>query len=192
MAERSRSWRRLSPSSRRGKWQRRHSSLAARRPGLARAPVKVAILGVLVGGFVALAAAPALAQQAQPRGPGSPARFLARVVRLLVANRFADAWVSLNPTDQAIAPLPGYVACESQRPIPARLVSLRVVRVSRDRIGVAVTFVLRLRAPAVPDVLVVRMTRHAVLVKHRWTWILSASRRLLYRKGCSPPPGPPA
>jgi hypothetical protein len=113
---------------------------------------------------------------------GSPARFLSHVVRLLVANRYADAWQSLDPADQALAPEPVYVACESLSPIPGSLVSIRAVHVGHDRTGVAVRFRLRIAEAGLTTT--VALTAHAVVSGQRWAWILPPARRALYREGC--------
>jgi hypothetical protein len=127
--------------------------------------------------------------KAQP--PASPIRFLAGVVRLLAANRYAEAWTSLNPEQQAVAPLEAYVSCESASPIPGKLVSLEALRVGHDRTGVAVTFALRIAGSPVPEGVRVVLTAHAVAVGDRWTWILPAARLQLYRShACGYPPAP--
>jgi hypothetical protein len=145
-------------------------------------------------GLLAAAATAAVLGFAWPRSSfaESPARFLAGVIRLLAANRYEEAWSSLSPVDQSIAPRAVYVACESQSPIPGHLASLRVLRIGRDRIGVAVTFALRIAGGAPPAVERVVVTVHAVRNGHRWAWILPAARRALYRSGCGLSPGPAA
>ena len=67
---------------------------------------------------------------------GRRADFLMRIVQLLAANRYAEAWPSLNPLQQSIAPLQTYVACESLSPVPGHLVSLRTMRVRRETVRV--------------------------------------------------------
>ena len=142
------------------------------------------------------AAAPARPELSRP--PGAPAAFLAQIVRLLAANRYAEAWPSLNPLQQSIAPLPTYVACESQSPIPGQLVSLRTLHVRREPVrvlpeqppvpSIAATFVLRIAGAAVPEGVPVVLTAHAVAVGTHWTWILPPARLRLYREGCGTDP----
>ncbi len=153
---------------------------------------KLAGFTVAIGLSVAVLAGAGVASSAPRRPHGSPVRFLSHVVRLLVANRYAEAWKSLAPADQKLAPAPVYVACESQTPVPGRLVSLRTLHVGRDRIGVAVRFRLRIADVAVPRGETVLLTAHAVVAGHRWAWILPPARRTLYRQGCDLgyPPGP--
>ena len=139
-------------------------------------------LTVLAGAGVAASA---------PHKPhGSPVRFLSHVVRLLVANRYADAWQSLDPADRQLAPEPVYVACESLTPIPGRLASLRALHVGHDRVGVAVRFRLRIAEAGFTTTVV--LTAHAVVAGRRWAWILPPARRALYRDGCGlgDPPTP--
>ncbi len=126
--------------------------------------------------------------RAQPQT--SPVRFLAGVIRLLAANRYAEAWTSLNPRQQAVATRDLYVSCESASPIPGRLVSLRALGVGRDRAGIAVTFALRIAGAPVPEGVRVVLTAHAVAAGGRWTWILPPARLQRYRTGScgySPP-----
>ena len=92
--------------------------------------VLVAALVSAVGIVAAGSAASTRHVHSQPAG--SPAVFLAKIVRLLAANRYAEAWPSLNSLQQAIAPLQAYVACESQTPVPGQLVSLHVLAVRHE------------------------------------------------------------
>jgi len=128
----------------------------------------------------------------RPMHAERPAPFLAGVIRLLAANRYDDAWNSLEPSDQSLAPRAVYVACESQSPIPGHLASLRVLHVGRDRIGAAVTFALRIASQSPPATVRVVVTAHSVRRHHTWAWMLPPSRRALYRHGCGNAPGPPA
>jgi hypothetical protein len=127
-----------------------------------------------------------------PRPEGSPAHFLSRIVRLLVANRYSEAWRWLDPADQKLAPEPVYVTCESLTPVLGRLVSLRTLHVGHDRIGVAVRFRLRIADEAQMLETTVLITAHAVVAPGRWAWILPQARRTLYRNGCDlgSPPNP--
>lgn len=136
----------------------------------------------------------ATAQRERRQPAGSPAAFLTQIVRLIVANRYAQAWVSLNPRQQARAPLDTYVACEAQSPIPGHLTSLRILRVRHELVqivpdqapvaGTAVTFAFRLAGAAVPEGVPVVLTAHAVAEGARWTWIVPPARLQRYRNGC--------
>ena len=151
---------------------------------------KLAALVATLSLSLAVLAGAGVAASTTAKPHGSPVRFISHVVRLLVANRYADAWPSLNPADQALAPEPVYVACESQSPIPGRLVSLLVLHVGRDRIGVAVRFRLRIAVGALATS--VPLTAHAVVSGQRWAWVPPPARQALYRAGCGlgEPPTP--
>lgn len=145
-------------------------------------------------GLVAAAVAAIAVGFAWPRQHAgeTPAHFLGGVIRLLAANRYDEAWASLSPNDKALAPRSVYVACESRSPIPGHLTSLHVLGVGHDRIGVAVTFALRIAGGAsLPTVRVV-LTAHAVRAGHRWAWVFPPARRAVYRNGCGLPGSPPA
>ena len=134
--------------------------------------------------------------------------FSAKIVRLLAANRYAEAWPSLNPMQQAIAPLQTYEACESQTPVPGQLISLRVLAVRHEPAWVlpdqaplastAVTFALRIAGTPVPGGVRIELTAHAVAAGPRLTWIMPLARLQLYTQGCGSaasasalsPPGP--
>jgi hypothetical protein len=138
------------------------------------------------------AAAPTPPVHSQPAG--SPAAFLTKIVRLLAANRYAEAWPSLNPLQQSIAPLQTYVACESQTPIPGHLVSLHILRTRHEPAAVlpdqpplsstAVTFALRIAGTPAPGGVQIVLTAHAIAEGQRWTWIMPPARLQLYTQGC--------
>jgi hypothetical protein len=115
--------------------------------------------------------------------------FLASVLRLQLADRYEEAWPTLDSADRSLAPRTTYVACESARAVPARLLSLRVLHVGREGVAlppgrtvpsVAVTFALRL-ATAYGG-LRLEVTRHAVREDGRWTWVLAPAQRARYRR----------
>jgi hypothetical protein len=159
----------------------------------ARSPRRTALAVLLaaaaIGGIAALPQASSPARATRPAGATA---FLAGVIRLIAANHYAQAWQTLDPTDQRIAPEDAYVACESQTPIPGTLVSLRTLRVRPERIGIAATFALRISGAALPEGVRVVLTAHAVDADGRWAWILPRSRRALYRSGCGYRPAPSA
>ena len=139
------------------------------------------------------AAAPTPFVHSQPAG--SPATFLTKIVRLLAANRYAEAWPFLNPEQQSVAPLQTYVACESQSPIPGHLVSLRLLHIRHEPVQVlpesppvpstAVTFALLIANNSTPHEAVrIVLTAHAIAVASYWTWIMPPARLQLYRQGC--------
>jgi hypothetical protein len=119
--------------------------------------------------------------------------FLSRVVRLIAANRYPEAWRSLNPVDQDAAPLERYVACESLTPVPGHLASLQVLAVANRPVrltsvaaaipSVEVTFRIVLAGAVVPEGVVVTHAVHAVAWHGRWTWILPRARVETYSNG---------
>ena len=136
----------------------------------------VALLGVVT--------APAAA--ARP----AASTFIERVVRQLVNNDYAHAWLSLHPAQQQLVPQAQYVRCELQAPVAGRLVWIKVVRVVDARFtvggvtgkvaGKAVTVRLKLVDEAGGGSVVVTHTAHAVWAGGRWRWILPARRIGLY------------
>lgn len=145
---------------------------------------KLAGFATVLALSLALLVGAGVASSAPRRPPGGPVRFLSHVVRLLAANRYAQAWKSLAPADQKLAPETAYVACESLTPVPGHLASLRTLHVGHDRIGVAVRFRLRIAEEGLQEATTVLLTAHAVVAGRRWAWILPPARRALYRQGC--------
>jgi hypothetical protein len=135
---------------------------------------------------IVMSSAAARGQTAHPQPAGPPAKFLAHIVRLLAANRYTEAWPSLNPLQQAIAPLQTYTACESQSPIPGHLIALRILAVHHEPASVlpdqppvastAVTFAFRIAGAPVPGGVRIVLRAHAVAVGPRWTWIMPLAR----------------
>ena len=138
--------------------------------------VTVALLGL---------AAPA-ATAARP----AASTFIKGVVRQIVRNDYAHAWLSLHPAQQQLVPQDEYVRCEQQTPVAGRLVWIKVVRVADARFtvggvkgrvaGKAVTVRLKLVDDVGGAAVVVTHTAHVVWVGGRWRWILPAARIGLY------------
>ena len=165
--------------------------------------VVVALVAAGAVAAIALAHRPhreARTLQAQRMRTPAPV-FLATVVKLLFANRYASAWASLNPAHQAVAPRAEYVACEQQSPIRLHLVSLKVLAVRHERVrlvshgrrtdSVAVAFdaLLSKKGSRYP----VLLHLHAVSAGSQWTWILPRARYALYRSnGCASPTAQPS
>ncbi len=152
----------------------------------------------LIAVAIAAADAAVLARGAGAARPPEAATFAERVVRLVAANRYAEAWQRLYPAHQQLAPQPEYVRCELLSPIPGRLRSVRILHVRNERVhvpgeaepvdGAAVK--VRLVITGLADV-VVTHTLHAVRVDGRWAWILPQSRYSQYLYGHCPD-GPPS
>jgi hypothetical protein len=146
------------------------------------------ILLITVLGLIFTAPASAAEQQ-------RPVPFLKGVVSELVANDYANAWLSLHPAHQAVAPEADYVACEQLSPVAGRLKSLVATRTQRKLIavagldqkvrGVVVTFRLRLVDPSGAS-MAFALSTATVKVDGRWVWMLPRARYELYKNGsCS-------
>jgi hypothetical protein len=120
--------------------------------------------------------------------------FLSHVVRLIAANDHASAYPLLHPAQRQLVNAIDYVNCEQLSPYPGKLRSLRVLRITQERIHVAgttagrvpstaVTFKLQLTASLHREPATFDLTAHAVSVSGRWAWILSARRLALDRSG---------
>ncbi len=157
-----------------------------------------AALGVIFCNGAALVAAAAFTAAAHVAAPReNPAVFATRIVQLIAENRYADAWTSLYPAHQQVAPRAIYVGCERRSPIPGHLASVHVLRVydapaalGGGRFVHSEAVVMRIEisageAVAMPPV-VVKHTLHAVPVHGRWRWILPAWRLEEYRAGHCP------
>ena len=157
-----------------------------------------AALGVIFCSGAALAAAAGFTAAARVTAPReNPAVFATRIVQLIAENRYADAWTSLYPAHQQVAPRKVYVGCELRSPIPGHLASVHVLRIydtpaalGGGRFAPSKAVVMRIEisageALAAPPV-VVNNTVHAVPVHGRWRWILPAWRLEEYRAGHCP------
>jgi hypothetical protein len=151
----------------------------------------------LVAGVVVLAAAGCGSNDARPKE--SPKIAALRVVDRIVHNRYAEAWGDLHSVDQNVAPLAAYVACETRSPVVARPLSVKVVSVNDESVGLGDGKFLDSTSVDV------RMTFagnfklvhsvHLVAEDGKWKWILPSWRYRDYRAGTcptaqSPPPSP--
>lgn len=139
---------------------------------------------------------------ASPGTPSSsPATFALSVVRVVIANDYADAWGMLVDVERASVPRGLYVACERQSPIPGRLARARVtgLRVTSLSVpgrpgpasGYAVTVETTIAVRG-GDVVTTQMTIPIVLEAGRFAWILHADRYDAYRHGHCVGQAPPA
>lgn len=128
-----------------------------------------------------------------PLSNASAARFFLAEVADKVHGDWEQAWESLYPAHQRVAPRAVFVPCEQALPFAAPLESLRIVRVraaavrvpgaARPIPGVAVTAAVELRWFGPRDPIVFRHAFHLVPVDGRWTWLLSPARYRLYAHG---------
>lgn len=128
-----------------------------------------------------------------------PGRFAVKVVNLLVANHYAQAWGDLHPEDQRVAPLSEYVGCETRTPILARPRAIKVLTIRGESVGLGNGKFVDSRAVGVRlsfgGGLKLTHTVHVVAEHGHWRWILPSWRFRDYRAdrcssdaGSGPPP----
>ena len=131
--------------------------------------------------------------------PSDPRPFAVDIVRLIVSNRYAEAWDDLHPVDRRAASRAEYVDCENRSPFAATFVRARVAKVSDESVGLgdgrfvrskAVDVLITLRDVGVAP-FVVRHTMHVVASGSKWTWILPSWRYAEFRANRCPT-APPA
>jgi hypothetical protein len=108
-----------------------------------------------------------------------------RVVDRIVHNQYVQAWGDLHSVDQKVAPLAEYVACETRSPVIARPLSMKVVSVNDESVGLGDGKFLDSTAVDV------RMTFagnfhlvhsvHLIAEDGKWKWILPSWRYRDYR-----------
>jgi hypothetical protein len=142
--------------------------------------------------FLAVGLAPTKsADAASDHGRFASAGALAtRIVRLIGANRYAEAWNSLLPLHQQAAPLERYVLCENETPIPGRVTAVRMLRVWDAPVRVAgvgdpvrgtkVKVRIEIADESIPARVTVAKTIGLVPVAHHWAWLLPAARHAAY------------
>jgi len=156
----------------------------------------------LIGGVVVVAAAVAAAVVATRSGgeavakapAAGPLAFAVDVVRLIVQNRYGQAWSALHPADRRVASRSEYVGCENRSRFTARFVRARVAHVADEAVGLgngrfvqskAVDVLITLAEEGV-DPFVVRHTMHVVPSGSKWTWILPSWRYVDFRANRCP------
>ena len=155
--------------------------------------VRIALGALVVAGAAASLADARLLVRREPQPPSDAARFTTQVVRLIAANRYAEAWTLLYPGHRGIVGQSSYSSCESLSPIPGRLQSVQVLSVRNERVPVpgedepmpGASVKVRIVIVGVGRV-VVTPTFHAVRADGHWTWILPTSRYRLYLHGRCP------
>ncbi len=140
-----------------------------------RTAVLLLLVGVLLAGCGGNGAAP----------KADPSVFAVKVVNLLLHNQYAKAWGDLHPDDQHVAPLAEYVGCETRTPIVARPLTVKVVKVTKESIGLGNGKFVDSEAVAVrlafKGNLKLTHTVHLVAADGRWRWILPSWRFRDYR-----------
>ena len=148
--------------------------------------------------FLAVSLGYPAASEAAARGQTAPGArtFAVRIVRLLASNQYAQAWASLHPLHQEVAPLPRYVECESLTPIPGQVTSVRALKtwsapahvagLADPLPGVKVKLRIVISEPSIPARTVIVKTVAVVRVVQRWAWLLPQARYAAYAAGECP------
>jgi hypothetical protein len=126
----------------------------------------------------------------------SAGAFALRIVRLIGANDYADAWTYLHPLHQQAAPRDRYVECENQTPIPGAITRIKIVRAWDASVHVAglgtpvagtkVMLRLVITDASIPAQVTVTKTVGLTQVSRRWVWMLPADRYAAYVAGECP------
>jgi hypothetical protein len=153
--------------------------------------VKLGLAAVVAVG-IAVAVAVAVTRPSEP--PPDPSAFAVDVVRLIVENRYAEAWGDLHPVDQRVAPKGEYVGCENRSRFTAAFVRATTGNVSDEAVGLGNGRFVRSKAVEVRvtlketgfDPFVVRHTMHVVASGSRWKWILPSWRYVDFRANRCP------
>ncbi|HEY3182297.1 MAG TPA: hypothetical protein VGJ77_05620 [Gaiellaceae bacterium] len=157
---------------------------------------------IAIAGVVAVAAAIAAALigtrsggEAVAKEPtADPRTFAVDVVRLIVQNRYGEAWGALHPADRRVASRAEYVGCENRSRFTATFVRARVAHVADEAVGLgdgrfvkskAVDVLITLVEDGVAP-FVVRHTMHVVPSGAKWTWILPSWRYVDFRANRCP------
>jgi hypothetical protein len=127
---------------------------------------------------------------------GAPA-FLVHVAQLLTSNHYAVAYRSLAEADRALVLRDTYVRCSLRRPIPGRLLSVRVLHAWSEEVvvvpdrpamaSVAVRLEIRVAVPTISRPVRTVVTRHAIREGNRWAWMLPPARLSFFANGCGDP-----
>jgi hypothetical protein len=143
---------------------------------------------VVAAAVVAVAAAGCGSNNTRPTE--DPRIAALRVIDRIVHNRYVQAWGDMHSVDQKVAPLTAYVACETRSPVIARPLSVKVVSVNDESVGLGDG---KFRDSTSVDV---RMTFagnfhlvhsvHLVAEGGKWKWILPPWRYRDYRAGRCP------
>jgi hypothetical protein len=140
---------------------------------------RLAALAVLAA---ALAGCGGTSSAAPTDDPGAVAK---NVLRLIVNNRYTEAWDGLHPADQAVAPRTEYVGCESRSPVIAKPLSVKVVRVVQQSVGLGDgrfldSTAVDLRLGFAGGFHLVH-TVHLIASGGKWRWILPSWRYRDYK-----------
>lgn len=129
--------------------------------------------------------------------PETPEAFMARVLRLTVEARYAQAWALLHPGHQQLAPKALFVRCRSTDPtlgryrlLSARFVSKRYVRIDSPGVpqhtSTQVVLRFRISDPNGSAQSAADATVRAVWIDTRWAWVLPDRDIPAFRAGRCP------
>lgn len=173
------------------------------REGQTKRQRRIELLVAVAAGLALVAAAATVAVVHSSNGGSSRAAprddvgtFVVTVVSEIVHNDYTDAWATLNPDHQRVAPRPEYVKCEQLNPIKMALNKVEVLSVANRWFAMAGHDQpvhgkeLKLRITLADPLTEARAQSthvfHAVAVGSHWTWVLPASAYELYRSdSCS-------
>lgn len=126
--------------------------------------------------------------------PGTPSadprQVAVGVLGMIVHNHYMQAWDSLHPSDQEVAPRAEYVTCESRSPVIAVPTSVKVVGVRDESVGIGDGSFLEskavdLRLGFTGGFHVVK-TVHLIAARGTWRWILPPAKYREYKAGSCP------
>jgi len=132
---------------------------------------------------------------------GDPRPVAARVVDMIVHNKYSTVWEDLHPVDQKVAPFAEYVSCETRNPVIAVPRTMKVVSVNDESVGLGDGKFLDSKAVDVrlgfSGGFRVTHTVHLVADHGKWKYILPSWRYRDYKadrcptdSGSPPPPTP--
>jgi hypothetical protein len=114
-----------------------------------------------------------------------PGVFAAKVVDLIVHNKYAEAWGDLHSVDRKVAPSSEYVGCEIRNPVIAMPRAVKVLSVKDESVGIGDGTFVDSKAVAVRLAFAgkfkVTHTVHVVADHGKWTWMLPAWRYRDYK-----------
>ena len=162
------------------------------------------VLAVAVAIAGALVATRSGGDAAAKEPTADPSAFAVDVVRLIIQNRYGEAWGALHPVDRRVASRAEYVGCENRSRFTAKFVRARVAHIADEAVGLgngrfvrskAIDVLITLEEDGVAP-FVVRHTMHLVPSGSKWTWILPSWRYVDFRANRCPTaphaPSPPS
>ena len=119
-----------------------------------------------------------------------PGVFAAKVVGLIVHNKYTAVWDDLHSADQKVAPLTEYTGCETRNPVIAVPRTVKVLKVTDESIGIGNGKFVDSKAVAMQlgfaGNFKVTHTVHVVADGGKWTWILPSWRYRDYKADTCP------